>query len=155
MVPVPNVQRASVATYDVYGHAQRAVDFLSDERFPVERVQIVGTDLRMVEQVFGRLNWGRAILSGAATGAWIGLFVGLLMSILVPDLGAGAAVLTGLLYGVVSGALFGAVSYALSGGRRDFVSRSQIVPSRYDVLVETQYADQARDVLQRLPAAPG
>ncbi len=154
MVPTQPVTRVSVATYDVYEHAQRAVDFLSDEKFPVERVQIVGTDLRMVEQVVGRLNWWRAIVSGAATGAWIGLFVGLLMSILVRDLSLGNTILTGLLNGLVFGAVFAAVSYALSGGRRDFVSRSRIVPTRYDVLVETSHADQARDVLARLPAAP-
>ncbi|MDP9417768.1 MAG: hypothetical protein M3P48_08065 [Actinomycetota bacterium] len=153
MVPAAPVTRASVATYDAYEHAQRAVDFLSDERFEVERVQIVGTDLRMVEQVVGRLTWGRAILSGAATGAWIGLFVGVLMSILVTDLGAGGAILTGLVNGVVFGAIFGAVSYALTGGRRDFVSRSRILPTRYDVLVEASHADRAREVLARLPAA--
>lgn len=106
----------------------------------------------MVEQVFGRLTWGRAILSGLATGAWFGLFVGLLMSILVTDLGAGGAILIGVVNGAVFGAIFGAASYALTGGRRDFVSRSRIVPTRYDVLVETPHANNAREVLSRLPA---
>src|SRR3712207_8985496 len=38
---------------------------------------IIGSDLRMVERVTGRLSWGRAIGAGAASGAWFGLFVGL------------------------------------------------------------------------------
>ena len=35
-------QRELVASYRTYAEAQRAVDFLSDQRFPVERLSIVG-----------------------------------------------------------------------------------------------------------------
>ena len=66
-----------LASYPRYTDAQTAVDRLSDARFPVERTSIVGRDLRLVETVTGRLNWGRAALSGLATGAWFGLLVGL------------------------------------------------------------------------------
>lgn len=150
--PGTDVPRTSVATYDVYPHAQRAVDHLSDQHFAVERVQIVGTELRMVEQVFGRLTWGRAILSGLGTGAWLGLFVGVLLLLVVPDIGALEAIAWGLLNGAIFGAIFGVVSYALSGGRRDFISRSRIVPTRYDVLVERPYAEEARQVLSQMGA---
>ena len=61
--------------------AQRAVDYLSDNQFPVERTAIVGTDLRLVENVLGRLTTGRAALAGAASGAWFGLLFGLLIGI--------------------------------------------------------------------------
>ena len=54
-----------MASYDDYRQAQRAVDFLSDEKFPVEDVTIIGSDLRMVEKVLGRLTWGRALAAGA------------------------------------------------------------------------------------------
>ena len=37
------------------------MDYLSDEKFPVENVTIVGTDLRMIERVTGGLTTGRAI----------------------------------------------------------------------------------------------
>ncbi len=70
-----------VGTYDTYVEAQRAVDFLSDKQFPVENVSIVGSDLKMVENVSGRLTRGRAALAGAASGAWFGLFVGVLLSL--------------------------------------------------------------------------
>ena len=47
-------RRVVVASYESYPEAQRAVDYLSDRRFPVERVAIVADDLRFVEQVTGR-----------------------------------------------------------------------------------------------------
>jgi hypothetical protein len=147
--PFP-VIRESVASYDDYAQAQRAVDYLSDQKFPVETVQIVGTDLRMVEQVQGRLTWGVAAVRGLTTGAWIGLFVALLLWIVVPNLALARVLLWGLANGAMFGLIFGLASYAFTGGRRDFLSRSSIVPARYDVLVETMYAERARSVLGNL-----
>ena len=36
----PTLNRRTVVTYPTYQQAQRAVDYLSDNRFPVERVSI-------------------------------------------------------------------------------------------------------------------
>ena len=77
-MPLGGVQ---VGSYDSYERAQAAVDYLSDEKFPVENVTIIGSDLRQIERVTGRLTTGRAIAAGAAGGAWWGLFVGLLLGI--------------------------------------------------------------------------
>ena len=146
-MPLGGVQ---VGSYDSYEQAQAAVDYLSDEKFPVENVTIIGTDLRMVETVTGRLTQGRAIAAGAAGGAWWGLFVGLLLGIFSTD-GAGwiGSVLTGLLIGLLFGALFGAMSYAATRGRRDFTSTSKIVAGRYDVMCAPPQAEQAREILAR------
>ncbi|KQS60395.1 hypothetical protein ASG36_05535 [Geodermatophilus sp. Leaf369] len=148
-MPVGGVQ---VGSYGDYAQAQRAVDFLSDEQFPVENVQIVGTDLRTVEQVVGRLTLARAAMAGAASGAWFGLFVGLLLGIFAPDGSSWiSSVLTGLVIGLVFGALFGAASFAATRGRRDFAAAPQrIVAGRYDVLCQPQAAEQARELLARL-----
>ena len=54
--------RRAIASYDSYAEAQKAVDSLSDEGFPVERVSIVAEDLRFVEQVTGRRGYGQAAL---------------------------------------------------------------------------------------------
>jgi hypothetical protein len=146
-MPLGGVQ---VGSYDSYEQAQAAVDYLSDEKFPVENVTIIGTDLRMVEKVTGRLTWGRAIGAGAVGGAWWGLFVGLLLGIFA---GSGVswigAVVGGLLIGLVFGALFGAVGYGATQGRRDFTSTSQIVASRYDVMCNPAHAEEARAQLAR------
>ena len=147
-MPLGGVQ---VGSYDSYERAQAAVDFLSDQKFPVENVTIIGSDLRQVEQVTGRLTMGRALAAGAAGGAWWGLFVGLLLGIFSTD-GADwiGSVLSGLLIGLVFGAVFGAVGYAASQGKRDFTSTSQIVAGRYDVLCAPQVAEQARAELAKL-----
>jgi hypothetical protein len=124
-MPVGGVQ---VGSFDSYEQAQAAVDHLSDEKFPVENVTIIGSDLRMIEKVLGRMTWGRAIGAGAAGGAWWGLFVGLLLGIFSADGGAWlGSVLAGLVIGLVFGAAFGAMGYAATRGRRDFTSTSKIV----------------------------
>jgi hypothetical protein len=140
-----------IGSYDTYAEAQRAVDYLSDKEFPVQHVTIVGSDLRMVENVLGRLTRGRAAMAGAATGAWFGLFVGVLIS-LFADEGTNAfgLILSAVLYGAVFGAIFGFVGHALSGGKRDFTSRSKIVAGAYEVRCVWAEADRARGLLEQM-----
>lgn len=146
-MPLGGVQ---VGSYDSYEQAQAAVDYLSDEKFAVENVTIIGSDLRMVEKVTGRLTMGRAIAAGAAGGAWWGLFVGLLLGIFSSTGGAWAgAVLLGLVIGLAFGAAFGGMGYAATRGERDFVSTSKIVASRYDVMCNPPQAEEARALLAR------
>jgi hypothetical protein len=145
-----------VGSYDTYAEAQRAVDYLSDQGFPVQHVSIVGSDLRMVENVLGRLTRGRAALAGAATGAWFGLFVGVLVSLFADsDTNAFGLVLSALVYGAIFGAIFGFVGHALSGGKRDFTSRSKIVASAYEIRCTWAEADRAREVLAGLSGQAG
>lgn len=139
----------TIGSYPDYRTAQRVVDYLADNRFPVERTAIVGTDLTLVETVLGRLSTGRAGLLGAGTGAWFGLFIGLLFGIFT----AGnwlAVVLAGLVIGAIWGAVFGAVAHAMTGGRRDFTSASSLRANQYAVVVDQQHAEQARQLLGRL-----
>ena len=141
----------SIGTYDTYVEAQRAVDFLSDQEFPVQHLNIIGSDLRMVENVLGRLTRGRAAAAGAASGAWFGLFVGVLLSIFADSGTNGFALaLAALVYGAAFGAIFGFVGHAMSGGKRDFTSRSKVVSSRYEIVCTWAEADRAREVLARL-----
>lgn len=57
-------QRRAIGSYENYSEAERAVDYLSDNGFPVERVAIIGSDVKLVEQVVGRLDHGGAALRG-------------------------------------------------------------------------------------------
>ena len=146
-MPLGGVQ---VGCYDSYEQAQAAVDYLADEKFAVENVTIIGSDLKQVERVTGRLSWGRAIAAGAAAGVWWGLFVGLLLGIFAPDgTNWAGSVLTGLLIGLLFGALFGVMGYAATRGRRDFTSTSAIVAGRYDVMCNPVRAEDARALLAR------
>lgn len=147
-MPLGGVQ---VGSFDSYERAQAAVDYLSDQKFPVENVTIIGSDLRQVERVTGRLTWGRVLAAGAAGGAWWGLFVGLLLGIFAVQPGAWiGSILTGLFIGLLFGALFGALGYAATKGRRDFTSASAIVAGRYDLMCNPAHAEQARAHLARL-----
>jgi len=147
----------TVASYRTYLEAQHAVDHLADSGFPVETVAIVGTDLRLVEQVTGRLTRGRALGAGAGSGAWFGLFVGLLIGLFARDSIADwvAIVLTGAVIGAGWGLVLAWFGYAATSGRRDFLSRSGVVAERYDVLVRGEGIDRARQMLAALAAAGG
>ncbi|MGI8645016.1 MAG: general stress protein [Nocardioides sp.] len=142
----------SLAVYDDYAAAQKAVDFLSDEKFPVEQCMIVGTDLKRVERITGRLTTGRVALGGAVSGVWFGLFIGLLFS-LFTDGNALAVIGSTAVIGIVFGVISALVGYAATRGRRDFSSVTQVVAPRYAVLVEHKVAAQARELLAKLPGA--
>lgn len=137
-----------VAAYGTYLEAQHAVDHLADKEFPVQNVTIVGTDLRMVERVTGRLSYGRVAVAGALSGAWFGLFVGLLLSLFSsPEDGALLPILPAMAIGAAFGILFSVISYALTGGKRDFTSASQIVAGSYSLLCAPDVAHRARGLL--------
>ncbi|MEF2277817.1 general stress protein [Deinococcus sp. YIM 134068] len=144
--------RVNVATYATYPEAQRAVDYLSDQRFPVERTAIVGEGLKTVEQVTGRLDWGRAATLGFGQGIFIGLFIGLLFGLL--GLGGGNLIYAaayGMVMGALTGLLWSVVGYAMSGGRRDFTSVGGMRAERYVILADAEVAEQARTLLSNLP----
>ena len=46
-------------------------------------------------------------------------------------------------------AVFGAFAHAMTRGRRDFTSVRQVVATRFEVLAEHKYAQQARDLLDQ------
>jgi hypothetical protein len=145
-----------VGSYPTYAEAQRAVDYLSDQKFPVQHVTIVGSDLKLVERVTGRLTQGRAIAAGAMGGAWWGLFVGVLMALFAPAQVNGIVlVLTGVVFGAVFGLVFGWLGYRATGGHRDFTSRTQVVAGTYDVLCQPKYAEEARNHLAHLALQTG
>ena len=143
-VPTPP-QGDQIAAYDTYLEAQRAVDHLSDKEFAVQHVTIVGTDLRMVERITGRLTYSRVALAGLASGAWFGLAVGLLLTIFSPT--GQVMILPAVSIGAAFGILFAVIAHAFSGGQRDFTSASQIVASSYAILCAAEHAGQARSLL--------
>ncbi|MCL1869727.1 MAG: hypothetical protein FWF90_04855 [Promicromonosporaceae bacterium] len=157
--PVPRMptppQGDEVAAYATYLEAQQAVDYLSDHKFPVQAVTIVGTDLTMVERVTGRLTYGRVALAGAGSGAWFGLFVGLLLSFFGGSGATSGVWLIGVALGAGFGLLFSVLSYSLTGGRRDFTSQSQIVATTYAILCASDSAAEARQLLLKSPNGLG
>jgi hypothetical protein len=138
-----------IATYDSYEGAQRAVDYLSDNDFPVESTRIVGSNLHLVEQVTGRVTTGSATLAGAASGAWFGLFIGLLVGLFTTGPEWLGLVLGGLVIGAFWGAVFGFAAQYATRGRRDFASTRALVADRYEVMVSAE-AERARTLIAQL-----
>jgi hypothetical protein len=132
-----------LASFSDYLEAQRLVDRMSDDGFPVESVRIIGDGVRTVEQVTGRMTRGRAALAGAASGAWFGVFIGLLFGLFT----AGAAwvplLLVSLLIGAFWGAVFGFVAHWSTRGQRDFSSVMTLQAQRYEVHVDQAMAARA------------
>jgi uncharacterized protein YqgC (DUF456 family) len=142
----------SLGVYDTYPQAQRVVDYLSDHGFPVQNVAIVGTELKSIERVTGRLTRGKVALAGAISGLWIGLFVGIAFA-LFSDQGQLGFLITTPLLGAVFGLIWSQLGFtaATQRGTRDFASVSQIVATKYEVLVEHNVAAQARELLAAMP----
>jgi hypothetical protein len=144
----------SLGVFEDYAAAQKAVDFLSDNEFPVQDCMIVGTDLKQIERVTGRLTTGRVALGGLLSGLWLGLFVGLILA-LFGGSGAFGVIIATALFGALFGVIWALVGYAATRGQRDFSSVSAIVATRYEVLVEHKHAVRGRELLATMPGGPG
>ena len=142
----------SLGVYDGYTQAQQVVDYLADHEFPVQNVEIVGTELKSIERVTGRLTRSKVAVAGAMSGFWIGLFVGIAFALFSKQGQLGFLITTPVL-----GAVFMLVwsqlgfSAATRGGARDFASVSQIVATKYEVLVAHNVIGQARELLTAMP----
>ena len=143
----------SVAVFDSYPQAQAAVDHLSDQKFAVENLAIVGTDLKSVERVTGRRNWGTVVISGLQSGVSTGLMVAFILWFLQPQANLLTLLPGAMLIGILIGMAFAAIGYAASRGKRDFNSVSQTVAAKYEVLCEHKVAAQARELLAGAPGA--
>jgi hypothetical protein len=143
----------SLAVYDDYAAAQRTVDFLADEGFPVQNCMIVGTDLKQVERITGRLTNGRVAAAGALSGLWLGLFVGLIFSFFGNDESVLPMIVSTALLGAAFGAIWGVVGFMATRGQRDFSSVTAVVATKYEVLVEHKHRAAAEELLRQLPGA--
>jgi hypothetical protein len=149
--PTALVSGVSVGAFSSYADAQRAVDYLSDNGFPVEHLTIIGSDLKQVEKVVGRMTKWKAALAGAGTGAWFGALVGLLLS-LFADSGTEILIIIawGLVYGALFGAVWGFIAHLFTFGQRDFATVGATVASRFDVYSAPEHADRALEMLSRI-----
>jgi hypothetical protein len=135
---MPDAQRTrrTIQTESHYRDAERAVDWLSDQGFAVDRVAIVGTGLRCVEPVAGGTCGGRALV-GAGQGTMVALFFALPFVLFASG---------GLASGAMIGAVLGVAFHYMLEGRRDFA---------YEVQVEERVAAEAERLIAAMPPAGG
>ena len=144
----------TVARFDDYEAAQRAVDQLSDDGFPVERLDIVGRDLQLVERVTGRLTSARAAGTGAISGLWAGLLIGALLALFTTGHAWLGVLVVAAGFGALWGAVFGFAAHAATKGQRDFSSVRSLSASRYDLIARDGTAERARVMLSNSGLIP-
>ena len=71
------------------------------------------------------------------------MLFGLLLALFLPATSMTAVILVAVVFGAVWGGSLGFVTHWSTGGRRDFISRKSIEASRYDLMVDSEFADQA------------
>ena len=133
-----------------------AVDFVENlvkNDFPAAQIAIVGSDLRTVERLRGKLSYGRIALGGATTGAWMGLIIGLLFGApngtdpVDPNQLTGIeSTFSAVVIGAGLGMLFNVIRFSLAKRKRGFISTSSVVASKYAVQVPSDLANQANAV---------
>jgi hypothetical protein len=132
-----------VGQFKNYQEAVKAVEQLVENGFPARLISIIGSELKTVENLRGKLGYGRVALSGAVTGSWIGLFFGLLFGatstteqVVITNLSAGIVIGAGI------GMLLNVIRFSLTKNKRSFISAQAVVAKKYDVIVPTgQLAD--------------
>ena len=149
---LPGLPRGELlGRYSTYLDAQKVVDYLADNDFPVANLTIVGNDLKSVERVTAKLSYPKVAAAGAAQGAMFGVFVGLVLTIFSPGSNALAQILSSVGIGMAIWMLVGVVSYSFRRGKRDFASQSQVLATSYDVVVAFSHAHAARAMAAKLP----
>lgn len=146
----------SLGEFASYPAATEFVNKLIEGDFTASKISIIGSDLKLVERVRGRLGYGRVALGGALTGIWIGLLLAILF-------GAGIEVtadnqinyvperfIAALVIGIGIGMLLNILRFAFNKSRRNFVSAPVSVAQSYQVVVPNEDADAARESLAKV-----
>lgn len=150
--PAVGTDSRVIAVVESYPEAEEIVQTLAEGDFPIEKTRIVGEDLKIVQHVTGRLSLGGAILRGAWAGAVAGLLIGWLFGMAnfwIPVIAGLLVTFYGLIAGGVVGAAVGWVYYALTRQNRFLLTVSALQPGRYEVLAESDVANQAFSILAR------
>lgn len=136
-----------LAQFQSYRDAVSFVERLIDNDFPARAVSIIGSDLKSVEIIRGRLGYGRVSLSGAITGSWIGMLFGLIIGgagisseqALFENLGAGVIIGAGV------GMLLNILRFSVSRNKRNFISGQSVVAKKYQVVVPKDQLQSAKN----------
>lgn len=142
----------TVASFPSYEAAQKAVSALIAGEVPAKQVAIVGTGLRSIERVTGKLGYATAARSGALNGLLLGLLFSAIFVIGTPSppiqLFVGV-----LIVGIALGMLLSLLTFAIVRRRRDFASVMQVVADHYDITVSAESVHRAREILGASTAA--
>jgi hypothetical protein len=158
MSPKQNDQLAndgtSLASFADYKQAVSYVEKLIENDFPAKFVSIIGTDLKTIELVKGKLGYGRVSLSGALTGSWLGMFFGLIFGVTGSEQILVNNVLAGIIIGSGIGMLLNIVRFSVTKNKRGFVSGQTVVAKKYQVVVPNAQAQLAKKAVSASNVKP-
>lgn len=147
-----------VGQYRNYDEATATVERLIEGEFPAAQIAIVGSDVRLVERVRGRLGYGRVAYSGAVTGIWMGLIFAVIIGAGVEVSATGeisynpSEFMAAIVIAAGIGMLFNILRFSFTKNRRGFISMAQSVAGSYEVLVPESEAAHATKALNQTPA---
>jgi hypothetical protein len=145
---VPNGE--AIAEFNDYAAAVDHVDQLIRHEFPAAMVAIVGSDLKSVERVRGRLSYGRVAIQGLISGSWIGLLISLFLPVpSASSAGTSLTISTGaaIVIGAGVGMLLNILRFSISRNRHEFSSTSAVVAAKYEVVVPHPLVEQAKKAI--------
>jgi hypothetical protein len=137
----------TVGSFPAYEGAQKAVSTLISAGIPAREIAIVGSGLRSIERVTGRLGYATAARQGAINGLLLGLVFSAIFVLGNPSSVPMSAFLGVMFIGIALGMLLSIIGYALMRRRRDYASVTQVIADHYDVTVMPSSIHRARQVL--------
>lgn len=136
----------TVASYSSYEAAQKAVSKLIGGGISPRDIAIVGTDVRSIERVTGKLGYASAARSGALNGVLLGVLFAAIFVLGTPS--PPVQMFVGvMLVGVAVGMLMSLIAFIIVRRRRDYASVTQLVAEHYDIAVTDGQAHLARSLL--------
>lgn len=135
-----------IASFPTYEQAQKAVSSLIAAEVPARDIAIVGSGLRSIERITGKLGYATAARSGALNGLMLGLLFAFIFVLGTPTAQISAFIGV-LLIGMALGMLLSLGTYSIVRRRRDFASVMQVAADHYDVCVAATSVHKARGVL--------
>ncbi|MGN7188326.1 general stress protein [Microbacterium enclense] len=135
-----------VASFSTYEQAQKAVSSLIAGEVPARDIAIVGSGLRSIERITGKLGYATAARSGALNGLMLGLLFAFIFVLGTPTVQISAFIGV-LLVGMALGMLLSLGTYSIVRRRRDFASVMQVAADHYDVCVAATSVQKARGIV--------
>ncbi|MDQ1083817.1 MULTISPECIES: general stress protein [Microbacterium] len=135
-----------IASFPTYEQAQKAVSSLIAGEVPARDIAIVGSGLRSIERITGKLGYATAARSGALNGLMLGLLFAFIFVLGTPTVQISAFIGV-LLVGMALGMLLSLGTYSIVRRRRDFASVMQVAADHYDVCVAATSVQKARGIV--------
>ncbi|MEX8032068.1 general stress protein [Microbacterium sp. 20-116] len=143
-----------IASFPTYEQAQKAVSSLIAGEVPARDIAIVGSGLRSIERITGKLGYATAARSGALNGLMLGLLFAFIFVLGMPTVQISAFVGV-LLVGMALGMILSIGTYSIVRRRRDFASVMQVTADHYDVCVAAPSVHKARGIVGPSGAGTG